>query len=634
MPEIGDLVDGRYKILSRLGTGGMADVFLAEDQQLGRKVALKLLHRRFAEDPGFVERFRREAQAAAGLQHPNVVSVYDRGEYEGTYYIAMEYLPGPSLKEMVRSGVPMDPVRAIDITLQILKAARFAHRRGVIHRDLKPHNVMVDDAGHAKVTDFGIARAGASDMTETGSIMGTAHYLSPEQAQGRAVTPASDLYSVGVVLYELLTGHVPFDGESPVTIALKHVSEAPPPIRPQNPAVPVELEQVVMWTLNKDPAHRPQDADVLISALEQVRERILSGSGAQPTSSFVPLPAPLPEREVVPPPLEPLPPPPERNWWPWVAALLLVLLLAGGAAAYLLTRKKDRVVPPVVGQMLNQARTLLENDGFSVSPLSVPNKAAAGTVIGEVPNGGTRVPQGATINLTVSSGPGAATVPTVVGLNVKQASDRITRAGLKVAGVTKQSSNNIPAGQVIGTDPPAGQRPPVGTAITLLVSSGKPQVALPDVTNENVADAKATLQRLGFTVTTTNQPTSSQPPDTVISQSPAGNTQQPSGSTVNLVIAKAPSTVQVPNVTGDTQQGAQNSLSGAGLNATITTTPVGKPNQDGIVISQSPAPGQTVNKGATVKIVVGHFQSRTTSTSTTPTTANSGTTGTSGTSTP
>src|SRR5947207_6076411 len=238
MPDavIGSFVDSRYKVVSRLGAGGMADVFLAEDEQLGRKVALKLLYQRFAEDPGFVERFRREAQAAAGLQHPNVVGVYDRGAYDGTYYIAMEYLPGRSLKQLIRQEAPLDPVRAIDIAIQILRAARFAHKRGVIHRDLKPHNVIVDESDHAKVTDFGIARAGASDMTETGSIMGTAQYLSPEQAQGLAVSPGSDLYSIGVILYELVTGQVPFDAEAAVTIAIKHVSEAPPAPRTINPA--------------------------------------------------------------------------------------------------------------------------------------------------------------------------------------------------------------------------------------------------------------------------------------------------------------------------------------------------------------------------------------------------------------
>src|ERR1700736_2851147 len=234
----GTPIDGRYRILSRLGSGGMADVFLAEDEQLGRKVALKLLHRRYSEDPGFVERFRREAQAAAGLQHPNIVSVYDRGSFDGTYYIAMEYVPGRSLKQLIRQEAPIDPVRAIDITIQILKAARFAHRHGVIHRDLKPHNVIIDDSGHVKVTDFGIARAGASDMTETGSIMGTAQYLSPEQAQGHAVSETSDLYSIGVVLYEMLTGRVPFEGESAVTIALKHVSEPPTAPGSLNPALP------------------------------------------------------------------------------------------------------------------------------------------------------------------------------------------------------------------------------------------------------------------------------------------------------------------------------------------------------------------------------------------------------------
>src|SRR6201989_2079207 len=226
----GAIVDNRYKVLSRLGAGGMADVFLAEDQQLGRKVALKLLHRRFAADPDFVERFRREAQAAAGLQHPNVVSVYDRGNFEDTYYIAMEYLPGRSLKQLIRQEAPLEPIRAIDITIQILKPARSAHRRGVIHRALKPHNVIIDDADQAKVTDFGIARAGASDMTETGSIMGTAQYLSPEQAQGHAVRAASDIYSVGIVLYEMLTGRVPFDADSAVTIALQQVAEAPQPM--------------------------------------------------------------------------------------------------------------------------------------------------------------------------------------------------------------------------------------------------------------------------------------------------------------------------------------------------------------------------------------------------------------------
>src|SRR5918998_3733297 len=258
MAEVADntLVDGRYRVIGRIGSGGMADVYRAEDTQLGREIALKLLYRRFAEDEQFVERFRREASSAAGLQHPNVVQVFDRGEWDGTYYIAMELLPGRNLKQIVRDHGMLDPALAVDLVIQILKAARFAHRRGIVHRDIKPHNVIVDDEGRAKVTDFGIALAGASDMTETGSIMGTAHYLSPEQAQGQPVDARSDLYSIGIVLYELLTGRPPFDAESPVTIALKQVAEAPVRPRDLNPAVPPGLDAVAMRALRKEPAER------------------------------------------------------------------------------------------------------------------------------------------------------------------------------------------------------------------------------------------------------------------------------------------------------------------------------------------------------------------------------------------
>ncbi len=447
----GGLIDDRYRVISRLGSGGMADVFLAEDQQLGRKIALKLLHHRFAQDPDFVERFRREAQAAAGLQHPNVVSVYDRGAYDGTYYIAMEYLPGRSLKQLIRQEAPIDPVRAIDITAQILKAARFAHRRGVIHRDLKPHNVIVDDSDHAKVTDFGIARAGASDMTETGSIMGTAQYLSPEQAQGHAVSAGSDLYSVGVVLYELLTGRVPFDGEAAVTIALKHVSESPVPPAAINPGVPPELEQVVLWALSKNPADRPADADQFLAALDQAKAAIVAHSSGQRTASMaalaavgvpvagtaaaalVPRSAPVLPAVGMPGPIavdtgvDALPPPapaaprPPRRRWPWVLVLVLLLAAGGGAAAYLLTRPVQEVVPTVVGEQLNLAQAQIQNAGLAVSVIDVTNPKQAGTVVRQDPLGGAKAKQGSTVALTVSQGPGNATVPPVFGLTQSQA---------------------------------------------------------------------------------------------------------------------------------------------------------------------------------------------------------------------
>src|SRR6478752_3466513 len=274
MVEPDTVIDGRYKVISRVGSGGMADVYLAEDQLLGRHVALKLLHHHFAEDQEFVERFKREASSAAGLSHQNIVGIFDRGEWEGTYYIAMEYVAGRSLKTIVREQGALEPATAIDIVVQILRAARSAHRHGVVHRDLKPHNVILDEEGRARVTDFGIARAGASDMTLTGSIMGTAQYLSPEQAQGHIVSGSSDLYSIGVTLYELLTGVVPFDGETAVAIAYQQVSAQPRPPSEVNPSVPLGLDAVVLRALAKDPAQRYADADEFIAALQREREAL------------------------------------------------------------------------------------------------------------------------------------------------------------------------------------------------------------------------------------------------------------------------------------------------------------------------------------------------------------------------
>ena len=654
----GTIVDSRYKLVSRLGSGGMADVFLAEDEQLGRNVALKLLYQRFAEDPGFVERFRREAQAAAGLQHPNVVSVYDRGSYDGTYYIAMEYLPGRSLKQLIRAEAPLDPIRAIDIALQILKAARFAHRRGVIHRDLKPHNVIVDESDHAKVTDFGIARAGASDMTETGSIMGTAQYLSPEQAQGHAVSAASDLYSIGVVLYEMLTGRVPFDADSAVSIALKHVSEAPPPMTVFNPAVPAELEQIVMWALNKNPVDRPANADQFISALEQARTSIQSGERGQRTASMAALAGVAAGRYAAAaaggsgvaaaapptgtntydgsdtgsvPPIDDEPPR-GRRWWPWIVALLVLLLAGGGVAAYLILRPEKVVVPGVVNEDLNTARTQLQNAGFTVgSPIQVTGTQKAGTVIAQDPQGGTKAKDGSSVSLTVSSGPGSVAVPTVVGETQAQAKSSIEIANLTVGKVVHESNTQFASGRVIETSPSAGTSVTVGSPVTLIVSTGPPSVQVPDVTSEDVGQAKATLQSRGFNVTTTSQVSSTATANTVLGQDPVGGKSVPSGSTVTLVVAKAPATVAVPNVVGKTTGAANAALGAAGFPATQQPQTVTDKTQNGIVLSQNPAASTQAKKGIVVTIVVGKYVAPTTPTTTTTTTTPTTTTGTTGT---
>src|ERR671923_745248 len=266
---INTLFDGRYRILRKLGAGGMANVYLAEDEELGRRVAIKILNERYANDDLFIERFRREAKSAAGLSHPNIVSIYDRGEAEGTYYIAMEVIEGRSLKELIMTRGPLPIAHAIAHARQILDALRFAHRHGIIHRDIKPHNVLIGDA-RLKVTDFGIARHGPSQMTEAGSIMGTAQYLSPEQARGAPVTAASDLYSVGIVLYEMLTGKVPFSGDTAIEIAMKHLNDIPKPPSRIRPEIPPELDQIVLRALAKEQEDRYQSADEFIEDLQRV----------------------------------------------------------------------------------------------------------------------------------------------------------------------------------------------------------------------------------------------------------------------------------------------------------------------------------------------------------------------------
>src|SRR5215218_8120625 len=451
------VIDGRYRVLSQLGSGGMADVYCAEDEQLGREVALKLLYRRFAEDAEFVERFRREASSAAGLQHPNIVGVFDRGEWDGTYYIAMEYLRGHTLKQLVREHGAMPPDLAIDITIQVLRAARFAHKRGVVHRDIKPHNVILDEEGRAKVTDFGIARAGASDMTETGSIMGTAQYLSPEQAQGHAVSQSSDLYAVGVILFELLTGHVPFDADSAVTIALKHVSEAPPAPSVFDPSVPPALEAVTLWALEKDPAARPADADAFILALEDARDAVLTNEApGQRTAMFAPAAIPPdpygPSEEALaaaafgaaagsavdaPPPYytdqTAVVDPDERRrppWWVWLLAALALAAIVLGIV--LLTRPGDVTVPRVVGQDVASATSELRAAGLETSVDRVTSGRPVDDVLAQDPAGGDTAKDGSTVTLTVSSGPGQVPVPSVDGLGEQKASATLTDAGLVV----------------------------------------------------------------------------------------------------------------------------------------------------------------------------------------------------------
>jgi serine/threonine-protein kinase len=611
MTEVADntLVDGRYRILRRLGSGGMADVYCAEDVHLGREVALKVLHRRFAQDQEFVERFRREASAAAGLQHPNVVGVFDRGEHDGTYYIAMEYLSGRTLKDIVSAEAPLPQELVIDLGLQILAAAGFAHRHSVIHRDFKPHNVIVDEAWNAKVTDFGIARAGASEMTETGSIMGTAQYLSPEQAQGHAVGAPSDLYSIGVMLYEMLCGRLPFEGDSAVSVALKHLSEPPIPISQLRPDVHPALESVVMAAMAKDPAQRWQSAEDFADGLRAARAHIDSGAPvARDTAEFAPVPvAPVAINGDEPPP--PRRQEKRKRNWPWFTigfmALLLLGLLAFLALSGLLgAEKKD--VPNVVGKQLIQAREQLERAGFDVRTERVRSQADFDEVLDQDPDAGEEADEGSTVTLEVSRGPGNVLVPSVANRPQEQAINELEDAGLKVS-VESRPSDEIEDGLAIGTTPKAGKSVVKGTRITLFVSSGPEQVAVPDVVGLSRDSAQDSLRGEGLKVVVREE-SSDKPEDEVLSQDPAAGTEVDAGTRVTITVSSGPKQVNVPDVVGLSAADARRELKAAGLKVAERSSPVDTPAQDGLVVDQSPEVGADAGEGDTVVIFVGAFE--------------------------
>ena len=648
----GTIIDERYRVVSRVGSGGMAEVYCAEDLQLGRRVAVKLLHERFAQDPEFVERFRREASSAASLSHANIVSVYDRGEWGGTYYIAMELLEGRSLDTIVREEAPLTPERAIELTEQVLRAARFAHRHGVVHRDLKPHNVIIDSEGRVKVTDFGIARAGASEITQTGSIMGTARYLSPEQAQGEAVGPRSDLYAIGILLYELLTGTVPFEGESVVAIALRHLSEPPRPPSSLVSSISPQLDAIVLRALAKDPDQRFADADEFLDALNRARARLRAEDGSR-TASFAPVvlpaigaPAPRPgapgTQMLLPAAVsygEPShwdpnvtsvisggPPPSRRSspMWPW--ALFGALLAAAAIVALLyLLLAAHKTVPSVTGDNEYQAIAQLEHDGFQVPPATLQSSSIYpnGTVIAQNPAAGTQIAKGDTVAITVSSGAAAKAVPDVTGDRLADAEYALRHKGFRYS-TSQQPSTSVKSGYVISTNPGVGSVADSGSVVALTVSGGAPRVALVDVVGLQFDNAQSVLLADGFQVKEVKV-SSQLPPGQVISEKP-GTAKAPEGSIVTLTVAKIPTTASVPDLTGDTLAVATADLQTAGLTAASTTQPVTDPTENGLVVSQSPVAGSVVKKGATVTVTIGSYTGSTGASGPTSASGASGTT--------
>jgi serine/threonine protein kinase len=620
---INTLFDGRYRIVRKLGSGGMADVYLAEDEELGRRVAIKILNDRHATDESFVERFRREAKNAAGLSHPNIVSIYDRGEAEGTYYIAMEYLDGRSLKELVVARGPLPIGDAIEFTRQVLGALRFAHRKGVVHRDIKPHNVMADADGRLKVTDFGIARAGVSQMTEAGSIIGTAQYLSPEQARGAAVDQRSDLYSVGVLLYEMLTGTVPFTGESPVEIAMKHLSDTPRPPSLERPEIPPDLDMIVLRALAKNPDDRFQTAEEMAAELDRFAQgagvtaetadaatAVLSGTALSNAPTAI-VPPRRPPAAARPSYRYADPPPRRRPIWPWLLALLLVVL-AGIAGWYAFGRIQDTLsgsgsvsVPYVVGQREDLAVANVKSKGLDVTLHREPNETQKqGKVFRQDPPGGVRLDKGSNVAIYVSTGPPQVEVPDVKGKSRDDAVSTLSSLGLEVKVMDVFSRRE--ANTIIAQDPPAGTTVDRGSTVHINASKGLQPLTVPNVIGQLYDSAAGQLQGEGFAVARKDV-ASNQPKDTVIDQEPDGGAGLARGGTVTLFVSKGPKESTIPDVTSYDEDSATQTLEQSGFAVDVQDQDTTDPSQDGIVLSQDPPGGSKAKPGSTVTIVVGRL---------------------------
>ena len=625
----GALFDGRYRIVGRLGQGGMARVFLAQDESLHRQVAVKVLADRHSDDPHFIERFQREARAAARLNHPNIVQVYDQSQTEGMSYIVQEYVEGETLKDLIRRESPIEPRRAITIALQILAALRVAHQQGVIHRDVKPQNILVQPDGKIKVADFGIASAGDTEMTEAGSIVGTAQYLAPEQARGLPVGPPADLYAVGIVLYEMLSGRVPFEGDAAVTVALRHVQEAPEALTDRNPLVPDALESVVMRALAKDPTQRYQSADQMGIELDRVRQGLPISDETSVIGAATIAMTQLASETLVAPPLPPREPPPTRGGNPnrkrlWILLLVIgVVVLAGVAGVYAFTRGGSDgggtttastattsalvEIPDLIGQTQADATAALKQVGLAVlitkqASADIP----AGQVIAMRPNAGGKVPTGTTIELQISAGPNLVTVPSVQGAGVGDATAQIEALGLVVTTV-EDTSSSVAVGNVISQAPSAGVEVKPGSTVTLTVSKGKQTGTVPNVTKMDITNAQNTLIAAGLVLGSQTQANDAAPVGQVISQDPAAGTSLPQGGFVNVVVSKGPVNATVPSVVNMTRSNAEAQITNAGFVANTQESAVSDPAQDGIVISQNPASGTSQPQGSSVTIVVGRY---------------------------
>ncbi|AOR34828.1 serine/threonine protein kinase [Streptomyces fodineus] len=639
-PLVGQVLDGRYRVDARIAVGGMATVYRALDTRLDRVLALKVMHPTLAADGSFVERFIREAKSVARLAHPNVVQVFDQGT-DGSYvYLAMEYVAGCTLRDVLRERRALQPRAALDILEPVLAALGAAHRAGFVHRDMKPENVLIGDDGRVKVADFGLVRSVDTVTSTTGTVLGTVSYLAPEQIEHGTADPRVDVYACGVMLYEMLTGGKPHSGDSPAQVLYKHIHEDVPPPSALVPGLPYELDQLVASATARTPELRPHDAVALLAQVREARrplsdERldavppqalsaehdnaedrtsVIPRSPTSPTFGFAraggPPSRPLPVNEDEPAVqhtsrLQTPPVPPRRSRRLMLTIVAAVLVVFGvGAGVWYINSGQFTKVPPLLSKTEAQARHRLKAAGLEVGQIKreYDDAVQRGTVIGTDPQPGARIRDHDSVKLTISLGPETVNVPDVTGRTLAEARARLKADGLEPGMVTQEFSQDVTKGSVIATTPRAGTKRHAGSAIALTVSKGGP-VDVPDVTGDDPADAKQQLTDAGLKVEIAPQQVNSDyDKGKVAQQSPGNGSQAAEGDTVTLTLSKGPAMVQVPDVTGDSVDDAHKALEGAGFKVEEDRGLLGLFGDT--VKKQSVRGGDTAPKGSTITITI------------------------------
>lgn len=623
-PLVGTLVDGRYQVISRIARGGMATVYEAIDTRLDRTVALKMMSPTLAEDPGFVTRFRREARAAAQLSHPHVVAVFDQGEAAGLPYLAMEYVPGRTLRDVLRDYGALSPEQALTILDPVLEALSAAHDAGFVHRDIKPENILISDDGRVKVTDFGLARAVSNTTTATqGMIIGTVAYLSPEHVERGDADARSDVYGAGICLFEMVTGQVPFAAESAITVAYQHVNADVPVPSSLRPTIPPDVDALVATATRRDPDLRYPDCRAFLADVRRVRRTLPPPQPlSKDTQDTLIVPADLavaaaagvtPTPAVTVRPVTPGEgggagkPPKRRRGRGWLVALTLLILAVGAAAFggwYLAAGPGKQVtVPGIIGMDQAAATAALQQVGLGleVGGEEFSETIARGLIISSDPEPGASAAADSIVSIVLSRGPERYAVPDVRGEPLAAAQTAITDANLAVGAITEDWDAEIPVGSVVSTDPAVGDELKSGALVNLIVSKGPKPVKLPGLAGVEASEATAQLEAAGLVVTTTEEFSTEYASGLVVSSTPAKGERVPVGSTVALVISKGPPPVEVPYLIDMKRDDAVYTLQQLGLNVEINEPPFTPLNR---VISQDPAAGTLIPVGSTVTITI------------------------------